>query len=45
LLANLYLHLLDRIGERHDLAGAYGARLVRYADERAPRKREGVLMN
>jgi hypothetical protein len=24
---------LDRIWERHDLAGAYGARLVRYADD------------
>ena len=33
LLANLYRHLLDRIWERHDLAGAYGARLVRYADD------------
>lgn len=33
LLANLYLHVLDRIWERHDLAGTYGARLVRYADD------------
>jgi RNA-directed DNA polymerase len=33
LLANLYLHLLDRIWERHELAGTYGARLVRYADD------------
>ena len=33
LLANLYLHLLDRIWERHDLTGTSGARLVRYADD------------
>lgn len=33
LLANLYLHLLDRIWERHDLERKYGARLVRYADD------------
>lgn len=33
LLANLYLHLLDRIWERHRLAQRYGARIVRYADD------------
>lgn len=33
LLANLYLHLLDRIWVRHDLEGRLGARLVRYADD------------
>ncbi len=33
LLANLYLHLLDRIWERHDLERRLGARLVRYADD------------
>ncbi len=33
LLANLYLHLLDRIWERHNLEGRYGAKLVRYADD------------
>ena len=33
LLANLYLHLLDRIWERHDIAKRYGARIVRYADD------------
>jgi group II intron reverse transcriptase/maturase len=33
LLANLYLHLLDRIWERHDLVRRYGARIVRYADD------------
>jgi group II intron reverse transcriptase/maturase len=33
LLANLYLHLLDRIWERHDLESRLGARLVRYADD------------
>jgi RNA-directed DNA polymerase len=33
LLANLYLHLLDRIWERNDLERRYAARLVRYADD------------
>ncbi|PIX55237.1 MAG: group II intron reverse transcriptase/maturase [Zetaproteobacteria bacterium CG_4_9_14_3_um_filter_54_145] len=33
LLANLYLHLLDRIWERHGLERKYSARLVRYADD------------
>lgn len=33
LLANLYLHLVDRIWERHGLEKKYAARLVRYADD------------
>lgn len=33
LLANCYLHLLDRIWERHRLERKLGARLVRYADD------------
>jgi len=33
LLANLYLHLLDRIWERHEVARRHRARLVRYADD------------
>jgi group II intron reverse transcriptase/maturase len=33
LLGNLYLHLLDRIWERHDVANRYQAKLVRYADD------------
>ncbi len=33
LLANLYLHLLDRIWYRRDLANRYDARIVRYADD------------
>jgi RNA-directed DNA polymerase len=33
LLSNLYLHLMDRIWQRHDLARKYQARLVRYADD------------
>jgi len=33
LLANLYLHLLDRIWERYGLEWKYAARLVRYADD------------
>jgi RNA-directed DNA polymerase len=33
LLSNLYLHLLDRIWERHELEKKLGARIVRYADD------------
>jgi group II intron reverse transcriptase/maturase len=33
LLSNLYLHLIDRIWERHRFERKYGARLVRYADD------------
>ena len=33
LLANLYLHILDRIWERHNLQQRLGARIVRYADD------------
>lgn len=33
LLANCYLHLLDRIWERHRLDRKLGARIVRYADD------------
>jgi RNA-directed DNA polymerase len=33
LLSNLYLHLLDRIWERHRLKEVLGAHLVRYADD------------
>jgi len=33
LLSNLYLHLLDRIWERHKLQQRLGARIVRYADD------------
>lgn len=33
LLANLFLHLLDRMWERHRLEQRIGARLVRYADD------------
>ena len=33
LLANLYLHLLDRIWERQKIAQRLGARIVRYADD------------
>jgi len=33
LLANLYLHLLDRIWEKHRLKDRLGAHLVRYADD------------
>jgi len=33
LLANLYLHLMDRIWDRRQLDKRYGARLVRYCDD------------
>ena len=33
LLANIYLNILDRIWDRHQLASKYKARLVRYADD------------
>ena len=33
LLANLYLHLMDRIWQRHNLERRLGARLVRYCDD------------
>jgi len=33
LLANCYLHLLDRIWDRHQLDKKLGARIVRYADD------------
>jgi group II intron reverse transcriptase/maturase len=33
LLANLYLHILDRIWARRDLRQRLGARIVRYADD------------
>ena len=33
LLANLYLHILDRIWERRHLQQGLGARIVRYADD------------
>jgi len=33
LLSNCYLHLLDRIWERHQLVGKLKARIVRYADD------------
>ena len=33
MLSNLYLHLLDRIWQRHELARKLQAKLVRYADD------------
>ena len=33
LLSNVYLHIPDRIWQRHDLRGKLGAYLVRYADD------------
>jgi len=45
LLANLYLHLLDRIWERRQLQQRLGARIVRYADDSAPRRRGKEFLN
>ncbi len=42
LLANLYLHLLDRIWERRQLQLRLGARIVRYADDIVIVCRRGV---
>ncbi len=39
LLANIYLHLLDRLWERQHMQQRLGARLVRYADDSVPRRR------
>ena len=33
LLSNIYLHLMDRIWQRHELARKHQAKLVRYADD------------
>ena len=45
LLSNLYLHLLDRIWERQKLQLRLGARIVRYADDSAPRRRGKEFLN
>ncbi len=45
LLANLYLHLLDRIWERRQLQQRLGAPIVRYADDSAPRRRRTEFIN
>jgi len=42
LLSNIYLHLLDRIWERHKLKAKLGAHLVRYADDFVVLCRKGV---
>ena len=39
LLSNLFLHLLDRLWEKRGLQQRIGARMVRYADDSAPRRR------
>jgi retron-type reverse transcriptase len=39
LLANVYLHLLDRNFRLHVQRGELSGRLVRYADDCAPRRR------
>ena len=41
LLSNVYLHILDRIWQRHDLRGKLGAHLVRYADDLVVLCRDG----
>ncbi|MEA3466551.1 MAG: group II intron reverse transcriptase/maturase [Thermodesulfobacteriota bacterium] len=42
LLANLYLHLLDRIWERQKIPQRLGARIVRYADDIVIQCRNGT---
>lgn len=42
LLSNVYLHLLDRIWDRHRLKDKLGAHLVRYADDFVVLCRKGV---
>jgi RNA-directed DNA polymerase len=42
LLSNLYLHLLDRIWDRHRLKDKLGAHLVRYADDFVVLCKQGV---
>lgn len=42
LLANAYLHILDRIWERHRLKDKLGAHIVRYADDFVVLCRRGV---
>jgi hypothetical protein len=41
LLANLYLHVVDRIWARREVGQRLRAKIVRYADDRAPRRRIG----
>jgi RNA-directed DNA polymerase len=42
LLSNLYLHLLDRIWDRHRLKDTLGAHIVRYADDFVVLCKQGV---
>jgi len=44
LLANLYLHILDRILDRHGFDSKLKARLVRYADDCVPRRHGRVVV-
>ena len=45
LLANIYLHLLDRAWEKRGMEKRFDARMVRYADDCAPRRRrKGAVM-
>ncbi len=45
LLANIYLHLFDRVFLAYCRATGLAAHLVRYADDCAPRRREGGFMH
>jgi len=42
LLANAYLHILDRVWQRHRLREKFGAHIVRYADDFVVLCRKGV---
>lgn len=44
LYSNIYVNLLDHLWHRRGDPAKLGATLHRYADDGAPRRREGVLM-
>jgi RNA-directed DNA polymerase len=45
LYSNIYLNLLDQVWHERGYPGKLGATLHRYADDGAPRRREGGFMN
>jgi RNA-directed DNA polymerase len=45
LLANIYMRRFVLAWKKRGLEGSLGTRIVTYADDRAPRRREGVFMN
>ena len=45
LYSNIYLNLLDQVWHKRGYPEKLGASLHRYADDGAPRRREGGFMN